>query len=78
MNTYRCMFETRLRRPAKVIATTIVIDIPAASKDAAKTRLLELWPRQPGVLPAKHNLRITPTEKVVYKKFQDYAKRPRR
>jgi len=73
---YRCMFETRLRRPAKVIMTTIVIDLPAANKEDAKTRLLELWPRQPGVLPAKHNLRITPTEKVVYKKFQDYNKRP--
>jgi len=73
---YRCMFETRLRRPAKVIVTTIVIDIPAANVEDAKTRLLELWPRQPGVLPAKHHLRITPTEKVVYKKFQDYAKRP--
>jgi len=78
MNTYRCMFETRLRRPAKVIVTTIVIDIPAASKEDAKTRLLELWPRQPGVLPAKHHLRIEPTERLVYKKFQDYAKRPRR
>lgn len=78
MSTYRCLFETRLRRPAKVIVTTIVIDIPAASEDAAKTRLLELWPRQPGVLPAKHHLRIAPTEKVVYKSFQDYAKRPRR
>jgi hypothetical protein len=78
MNTYRCMFETRLRKPAKVIVTTIVIDIPAANEDAAKTRLLELWPRQPGVLPAKHHLRITPTEKVVYKQFQDYSKRPRR
>ena len=75
---YRCMFETRLRRPAKVIVTTIVIDIPAASEDAAKTRLLELWPRQPGVLPTKHNLRIEPTDRIVYKKFQDYAKRPRR
>ena len=75
---YRCMFETRLRRPAKVIVTTIVIDIPAANEDAAQTRLLELWPRQPGILPAKHHLRITPTDRVVYKQFQDYAKRPRR
>jgi hypothetical protein len=75
---YRCMFETRLRRPAKVIVTTIVIDISAANKDEAKTRLLELWPRQPGVLPAKHHLRIEPTERLVYKQFQDYSKRPRR
>lgn len=73
---YRCMFETRYRKPAKVIVTTIVIDIPAASKEDAKTRLLELWPRQPGVLPAKHHLRIEPTDRIVYKKFQDYAKRP--
>lgn len=72
------MFETRLRRPAKVIVTTIVIDIPATNKEEAKTRLLELWPRQPGVLPAKHHLRIEPTERLVYKQFQDYAKRPRR
>ncbi len=78
MNIYRCLFETHYRRPAKVIVTTIVIDLPAASEDAARARLLELWPRQPGVLPAKHRLRITPTEKLVYKHFQDYAKRPRR
>lgn len=75
---YRCMFETRYRKPAKVIVTTIVIDIPATNKEEAKTRLLELWPRQPGVLPAKHNLRIEPTDHIVYKKFQDYAKRPHR
>ena len=75
---YRCMFETRLRRPAKVIVTTIVIDLTAASEEEAKTRLLELWPRQPGVLPAKHHLRVTPTDRIVYKHFQDYAKRPRR
>ena len=73
---YRCMFETRYRRPAKVIVTTIVIDLPAANEEEAKTRLLELWPRQPGVLPAKHHLRIEPTDRIVYKKFQDYAKRP--
>ena len=73
---YRCMFETRLRRPAKVIVTTIVIDLQAANKEEAKTRLLELWPRQPGVLPAKHHLRIEPTDHIVYKKFQDYTKRP--
>lgn len=78
MNTYRCMFETRYRKPAKAIVTTIVIDIPATNKEEAKTRLLELWPRQPGVLPAKHHLRIEPTERLVYKKFQDYTKRPRR
>jgi hypothetical protein len=55
-----------------------VIDIPAASVEEAKARLLELWPRQPGVLPAKHRLRIEPTDRIVYKTFQDYAKRPRR
>lgn len=75
---YRCMFETRYKAPAKAIVTTIVIDIPASDEAAAKTRLLELWPRQPGVLPAKHHLRITPTDRVVYKSFQDYSKRPRR
>lgn len=75
---YRCMFETRLHRSAKFDVTTIVIDIAAASEEEAKTRLLELWPRQPGVLPAKHHLRVTPTEKLVYKHFQDYSKRPRR
>lgn len=75
---YRCTFETRYRRPARVDITTIVIDIPAASVEEAKARLLELWPRQPGVLPAKHRLRIEPTDRIVYKKFQDYSKRPRR
>ena len=39
---YRCMFETRLRRPAKVIVTTIVIDIPASDEAAAKTQLRAL------------------------------------
>lgn len=73
---YRCMFETRYRRPAKVLITTIVIDLPAANEEDAKAKLLKLWPRQPGVLPAKHHLRITPTGRVVYKSFQDYNKRP--
>lgn len=75
---YRCTFDTHYRRPAKVVVTTIVIDLPAANEEDAKAKLLKLWPRQPGVLPAKHHLRITPTEKLVYKSFQDYAKRPRR
>lgn len=75
---YRCLFETRYRRPAKVIVTTIVIDLQATSEDDARKKLLELWPRQPGVLPAKHHLRIAPTERLVYKSFQDYSKRPRR
>lgn len=78
MNTYRCTFDTHYRRPAKVIVTTIVIDIAAASEEEAKTRLLELWPRQPGVLPAKHHLRIARTDRLIYKTFQDYSKRPRR
>ena len=78
MNTYRCMFETRIRKPAKIIWTTIVIDIAAKDKDAAKSRLLELWPRQPGVLPAKHKLRIEETDRLIYTHFTDYTKRPRR
>ena len=75
---YRCTFDTHYKRPAKVLITTIVIDLPAANEEDAKVKLLKLWPRQPGVLPAKHHLRIAPTEKLVYKTFQDYTKRPRR
>lgn len=75
---YRCLFETRYRKPAKIIWTTIVIDISAENEAEAKTKLLELWPRQPNILPAKHHLRITPTDRIVYRKFQDYSKPPRR
>lgn len=67
---YRCRFDTRYRMPAKIIWTPIVIDIEAASEDAARARLLELWPRRPGVLPAKHHLRISTTDRLVYKHFQ--------
>lgn len=75
---YRCLFETRYKRPAKTIVTTIVIDIEAASEDDARARLMELWPRRPGSLPAKHHLRITPVPTLVYKSFSDYnARRPR-
>lgn len=75
---YRCLFETRYHAPAKVIWTTIVIDLDAADEADAKAKLLDLWPRRPGVLPAKHHLRISPTTSIVYKSFQDYSKRPRR
>lgn len=75
---YRCLFETRYRAPAKIIWTTIVIDLDATDESDAKAKLLELWPHRPGVLPAKHHLRITPTTSIVYHRFQDYSKRPRR
>ena len=66
---YRCTFETRYRMPAKIIWTPIVIDIEAASEDAARAKLMELWPRRPGVLPTKHHLRINRTDRLVYKHF---------
>ena len=69
---YRCTFTTRYKRPAKVILTNIVIDIEAASEDDARTKLMELWPRRPGSLPAKHRLRITPTDELIYRHFQKF------
>ena len=33
---YRCLFETRYRRPAKIDITTIVIDLPAAKQGGSK------------------------------------------